>query len=304
MVFDFKELRISITNRCNLNCLYCKKEGIPESNYEMTKEEILELIYQVKKFKVKKVKFSGGEPLIRKDLVEIIESIPKGIVKSISTNGILLNEGLIKKLYDAGLDEVVISLDSLKKIPYNIKCESEKIEKVIKVLKEYDFRDIRLDVVLSLYNIDQIKDFIEFANSNEIHLRFLEIQTFNDPELKKLRVDLNKVEEEIKKYSVKEYFNKSRLLKVFKTSSDICILLTYSLCDHEACGCCVYGRGHVRVTPDGKLLPCLMESYTIDILEKIRRKESIDEEIKLCIEFMERKANREVDFSYIFNNFH
>ena len=304
MVFDFKELRISITNRCNLNCLYCKKEGIPESNYEMTKEEILELIYQAKKFKVKKVKFSGGEPLIRKDLVEIIESIPKGMVKSISTNGILLNEGLIKKLYDAGLDEVVISLDSLKKIPYNVKCESEKIEKVIKVLKEYDFRDIRLDVVLSLYNIDQIKDFIEFANSNEIHLRFLEIQTFNDPELKKLRVDLNKVEEEIKKYSVKEYFNKSRLLKVFKTSSDICILLTYSLCDHEACGCCVYGRGHVRVTPDGKLLPCLMESYTIDILEKIRRKESIDEEIKLCIEFMERKANREVDFSYIFNNFH
>jgi cyclic pyranopterin phosphate synthase len=54
MVFDFKELRISITNRCNLNCLYCKKEGIPESSYEMTKEEILELINQARKFRVKK----------------------------------------------------------------------------------------------------------------------------------------------------------------------------------------------------------------------------------------------------------
>jgi cyclic pyranopterin phosphate synthase len=304
MVFDFKELRISITNRCNLNCLYCKKEGVPESSYEMTKEEILELIDQTKKFKVKKVKFTGGEPLIRKDLVEIIENIPKGIVKSISTNGLLLNEELIKKFYDAGLDEVVISLDSFKKVPYNIKYESKKIERIIKNLKEYDFRDIRLDTVLLPYNSDQIKDFIEFASSYEIHLRFLEIQTFNDPELKKLRVDLNKVEEEIRKYTIKEYFNKSRLLKIFKTPNDICILLTYSLCDHEACGCCVYGRGHVRVTPDGKLLPCLMDSYTIDILEKIRRKESIDEEIKLCIEFMEKKAKKEIDFSYIFNIFH
>jgi cyclic pyranopterin phosphate synthase len=98
MVFNFKELRISITNRCNLNCLYCKKEGIPESSYEMTKEEILELINQARKFRVKKVKFTGGEPLIRKDLAEIIENIPKGIVKSISTNGLLLNEDLIKKL--------------------------------------------------------------------------------------------------------------------------------------------------------------------------------------------------------------
>jgi cyclic pyranopterin phosphate synthase len=272
----------------------------------MTKEEILELIEQAKKFKVKKVKFTGGEPLIRKDLVEIIENIPKGIVKSISTNGLLLNEYLIKKLYDVGLDEVVISLDSLKKPPYNIKCESEKIEKVIKTLKEYRFRDTRFDTVILPYNTttDQIKDLIEFGNSYGIHLRFLEIQTFNDPELKKLRVDLKRVEEEIRKYSVKEYFNKSRLLKVFKTQNDICILLTYSLCDHEACGCCVYGRGHVRVSPDGKLLPCLMEPYTIDILEKIRKKESIDEEIKLCIEFMERKANKEIDFSYIFNIFH
>ena len=59
MFFDFKELRISI-NKCNLNCLYCKKEGIPEAGYEMLKEEILELIYRAKKFKVKKVKFTVG----------------------------------------------------------------------------------------------------------------------------------------------------------------------------------------------------------------------------------------------------
>jgi molybdenum cofactor biosynthesis enzyme MoaA len=60
-------------------------------------------------------------------------------------------------------------------------------------LKEYSFRDIRLDTVLLPYNIDQIKKLIEFGNSYEVHLRFLEIQTFNDPELKKLRVDLKKL---------------------------------------------------------------------------------------------------------------
>ena len=60
-------------------------------------------------------------------------------------------------------------------------------------MKGYSFRDVRLDTVLLPYNIDQIKKLIEFGNSYEVHLRFLEIQTFNDPELKKLRVDLKKL---------------------------------------------------------------------------------------------------------------
>ena len=87
-------LRISITNRCNVDCIYCHHDGMLESSSEMTPDEIYEICRIAKKLGVEKIRLSGGEPLIRPDIVEIVEKINSLDFKDISmtTNGVLLEK--------------------------------------------------------------------------------------------------------------------------------------------------------------------------------------------------------------------
>ena len=107
-------LRISITNRCNIKCLYCHHDGMLPSNEEMTPYEIIKIAEISKKLGVKKIRISGGEPLVRKDIIEIIEGINNIGFKdiSITTNGNYL-EKYAKDLKEAGLNRVNVSLDTL-----------------------------------------------------------------------------------------------------------------------------------------------------------------------------------------------
>jgi len=110
-------LRISITDRCNLSCMYCHNEGADccacgPLGHEMSPELICGIIREAAKFGVRKVKFSGGEPLFRKDFEEILACLPPLKEVSATTNGILL-EKRAKALKASGLDRVNVSLDSL-----------------------------------------------------------------------------------------------------------------------------------------------------------------------------------------------
>ena len=112
-------LRITITNRCNENCIYCHHDGMVSSKDEMTPDEIYTICKIAKKLGVKKIRLSGGDPLIRKDIVEIVEKIASLDFKDISltTNGVLL-EKYAQGLKDAGLDRVNVSLDTLNRDTY------------------------------------------------------------------------------------------------------------------------------------------------------------------------------------------
>ena len=107
-------LRISITNRCNVDCIYCHHDGMLESSDEMTPDEIYQVCRIAKSLGVEKIRLSGGEPLVRRDIVEIVEKINTLGFKdlSITTNGIYL-EKYAQALKDAGLDRVNVSLDTL-----------------------------------------------------------------------------------------------------------------------------------------------------------------------------------------------
>ena len=112
-------LRITITNRCNENCIYCHHDGMVSSKDEMTPDEIYRICKIAKKLGVKKIRLSGGDPLVRKDIVEIVEKIGSLNFKDISltSNGVLL-EKYAKDLKEAGLNRVNISLDSLNRDTY------------------------------------------------------------------------------------------------------------------------------------------------------------------------------------------
>ena len=107
-------LRISITNRCNVKCFYCHHDGIVPQDYEMTPEEIERIVTVAKELGIEKIRLSGGEPLVRDDIVDMVSRIANVGFRDISltTNGILL-EKYAEKLHDAGLTRVNVSFDTL-----------------------------------------------------------------------------------------------------------------------------------------------------------------------------------------------
>ena len=112
-------LRISITNRCNVNCFYCHHDGIVPENYEMTSNEMQRIVKVAKEIGIEKIRLSGGEPLIREDIIDIVTKISSVGFRDISltTNGVLLGK-YAKALYDAGLTRVNVSFDTLNPDTY------------------------------------------------------------------------------------------------------------------------------------------------------------------------------------------
>ena len=91
-------LRISLTPRCNLSCIYCHAEGEKNPENEMDADEVIEVMRVGAKFGIRSVKFTGGEPLLRSDLVRIVQAVPEGMESSLTTNGTLLADVAVRCL--------------------------------------------------------------------------------------------------------------------------------------------------------------------------------------------------------------
>ena len=176
-------LRISVTDRCNLRCVYCMPEsGISLLNHNevISYEDILRLTGILSKHGVNKIRITGGEPLVRKGLPCLIENMSriKGIEDiSMTTNGILL-EKYASELYNAGLKRINISLDSLKEERFCRITRTGSLKDVlagIKLAKKTGFNPVKINTVLIRgINDDEIIDFVNFAKEFELNLRFIE----------------------------------------------------------------------------------------------------------------------------------
>ena len=173
-------LRISITNRCNVDCIYCHHDGMLESSSEMTPDEIYEICRIAKKLGVEKIRLSGGEPLVRPDIVEIVEKINSLDFKdiSITTNGIFL-EKYAQGLVDAGLDRVNVSLDTLDEETYQMIVGKNVLQRVkdgIVKSCEVGMYPVKINmVVMNNINNDEIMDMFEFTKENGVILQLIEI---------------------------------------------------------------------------------------------------------------------------------
>ena len=176
-------LRISLTDRCNLRCRYCMpKEGIAYFPKEslLSTEEIKRLIEVFQSLGVNKIRLTGGEPLLRSDIADILAHIYSvGISDvSITTNGILLKEKL-GGLLEAGLTRINISLDTFRHEKFERITGADAYEKVITGLfaaMESGLSPVKINmVVMRGWNTDEIPDFVEFARIYPIEVRFLEL---------------------------------------------------------------------------------------------------------------------------------
>jgi cyclic pyranopterin phosphate synthase len=178
-----RNLRLSVTDRCNLRCQYCMPEEeyiwLPRQDL-LTFEEIRELVDMFSELGIEKVRLTGGEPLLRKDLptlVSMLADSPRITDLAMTTNGILLPEQA-RALYDAGLHRVTISLDTLRPERFKRLTRRDAHAKVlngIQAAKQVGFTGLKLDtVVIRGTNEDEIVDLIEYGKRVEAEVRFIE----------------------------------------------------------------------------------------------------------------------------------
>jgi GTP 3',8-cyclase len=281
-------LRISITQRCNSRCAYCHKEGeVQRANRSaelMSVEEIVRIAKVAVNLGITRIKLTGGEPLMRQDLPEIVAGISaiEGLRDlSITTNGLLFGGGMAKHLRDCGLKRVNISLPSINPETYR-KLTGGKLEDALAGVKaaiEAGFCPVKLNmVVLKDVNVDDIPDLIGFAGRNGVVLQLIELDPVNvgDKYYSRHHRSLDEQEATLKAQATRieqrPYMHNRRIYHLPNATIEV----VHPIENTDFCMHCT----RMRVTSDGKLKPCLMRNNNLtDVLTPIRQGDS-DEEIK------------------------
>ncbi|MBC7086330.1 MAG: GTP 3',8-cyclase MoaA [Methanomethylovorans sp.] len=258
-----KSLRISITDRCNLNCIYCHNEGSKCSSGEMSVETISNIVHIAADFGVNSLKITGGEPLLRGDLEEMLASFPPLKDVSLTTNGVLLRDRA-HSLKAAGLNRVNISLDSLNEENYRRITKSgngifRKVINGIYAAVDVGLTPVKINMVLLKdVNECEIEDMLSFTRQfhGKVILQLIQLMDFKDSS--RYDVDINKIERELE---FKAEFVKLRELHKRKKYyiNGVEVELVRPVDNTEFCANC----NRLRVTADGKLRPCLLVSNNL-----------------------------------------
>lgn len=293
-------LRMSVTELCNLRCKYCMpKKGIPKCSHNniLRIEELLEIAKSFVNMGIDKIRITGGEPLVRKGILNLIRGISEmDKVKDLAmtTNGIYLKE-YAKQLKEAGLNRVNISLDTMNKEKFKYITNGGDINKVLEGIEEakkVGLTPIKLNVVLiKNFNEDEIKDFINLTKDNEIDVRFIELMPIgelkywalnrylsNDIVLEKNK-ELIKIESEDKSSPAKYY-------KLPNAKGRVGIINPISC---KFCKDC----NRLRLTADGKIKTCLHSDDEVDIGKILRSGENIEKEIIKIVKSKPKEHNLE-----------
>lgn len=277
-------MRVAVTDRCNLRCVYCMPEkGIEQLPAEeiLSFEEMLRVISCASRLGITKIRITGGEPLVRRDLSDFIRKIKLLSIEEVSmtTNGTLLAEHL-DELAAAGLDRVNISLDTLDKEKYKKITRGGDLDKVFKGINlaiSKGLNPIKLNVVVSKeFNLSEIVDFIRFGEQMNLDVRFIELMPIGEARAFS-RVSNDEVLQIAKQYTdLKPYggVKGSGPAVYYKTSSGKGSLGFISPLSHGFCSNC----NRIRLTPEGYLKLCLHWHSGVD-LKKILRSSAGDMEL-------------------------
>lgn len=273
-------LRISLTDNCNFRCFYC----MPEEDYDFTpasklmqEDEVLSLAKTFVDQGVKKIRLTGGEPLVRKDAANIILALGKLPVELvITTNGTRIAE-MLPILLEAGVKTINISLDTLQPEKFFMITRRDVFHQVrsnIELLLQHKI-NVKINmVVMSGLNDGEIKDFIDWTRFNPIQIRFIEFMPFSGN-----RWTSNKMfsMEQILASIEKDFV----VLPIISASNDTA--KGFMIPGHEGsfaiistmtspfCSTC----NRMRLTADGKLKNCLFSDHETDLLSALRNKEEV-----------------------------
>lgn len=284
-------LRISLTERCNLRCFYCMpEEGVKlrdKANF-MTTEETIAIAKTFVGLGIKKIRLTGGEPLIKRDVEHLLRELGEFPVElAITTNAVLVDK-YIDLFREVGIKSVNVSLDSLVEDSFNKISKRnyfKRIKSNIDLLIEQNFNVKVNAVIIKGVNEHEIPDFIKWTQHKNVHVRFIEFMPF----------DGNQWEWD-KKVSFKQIlqiteseFGENGFLKIEDKKNDtarnfrlingkgtfgIISSITNPFCD--TCN-------RIRLTADGKIKNCLFSESEIDLLTAYRKNKNIETLIRESI---------------------
>lgn len=286
---DINYMRISITDRCNLRCRYCMpEEGIDKTIHGniISFENMARLVKVATTVGIRKIRLTGGEPLVRKNVTGLISYI--GDIETIddialTTNGVLFAD-MANDLKTAGLDRVNISLDTLQddKFKYITRVgELREVKKAIYKALELGLNPVKINtVVIKGFNDDEISSFADLAYSYPLHIRFIEFMPIGD--LLYWKNDRLITVAEIKAVIEKKYHLRPARIskgngpaKYFNFEGGEGSVGFISPMSNHFCSEC----NRIRMTAEGKLRGCLYDKREIDLQEAINNGAS-DEELK------------------------
>lgn len=288
---DHAYLRISLIERCNLRCSYCMpEEGVQLSpkSHLMTYEEIYDIAKTFVKHGVTKIRLTGGEPLIRKDIPIILEKLATLPVElSITSNAVIVDK-FIDILKASGIKSINVSLDSLDKEKFKHITRRDQFEKVynnILLLVKEGFKVKVNAVLMKDFNDNEIIDFINFTKDLPVSVRFIEFMPFDGN-----KWDMSKM---VSYAEVMEYVNasfseaqierlqdapndtsKNYKIKDYKGSFAIISSVSNPFCD--SCN-------RLRLTANGQLKNCLFSSGESDLLTTLRAGKPIEPIIQKAV---------------------
>ncbi len=287
-----KKLRISVTDKCNMRCGYCMPKDNTkwfDTNEVLSFEEIIRLSSIFANLGVEKIRITGGEPLVRPSIEDLIRSIAKiNDIRSIglTTNGLLFLEK-VKALKSSGLDSVNISLDSFKENRFKMMTGVNGLDKVISSIQKA--KDVGLDVKINTvvvrgWNDDEVVEFANFARRTGITVRFIEFMPLDGTGIWRSdrvfskREMIEKIETDIGKVIPASEQEMSTPAKHYSFSDGMGTVGFIPSVTEPFCSQC----DRIRLTSDGRFLTCLFENPGYDI-KSFLRKGTSDEELSHCL---------------------
>ena len=286
-----RKLRISITDRCNMRCVYC----MPRNNTEWFEEdnvlsydEILRLTTVFAGLGIKKIRVTGGEPTVRPKIENLISSLSKvnGIESiSMTTNGLLLYDKA-RQLKENGLGSVNISLDTFRADRFKSMSGIDGLKKVLASIRAADDAGLKIKintVVVRGWNDDEVADFARFARFTGLTVRFIEFMPLDgagiwEPDLVfSKREMIERINKNVKELvPLQNEISEPAILYSFvdgKGSVGFIPSMTEPFCQH---------CDRIRITSEGRFLTCLFEKAGYDLKSLLRNTRS-DDDIRRCI---------------------
>lgn len=273
-------LRISLTDNCNFRCFYC----MPEEEYEFTPASRLMQAHEIEAIAkiyvglgVKKIRLTGGEPLVRKDAAEIILALSKlPVTLTMTTNGARLHE-FLPVLKQAGVTSLNVSLDTLQADKFQLITRRDQFKQVydnIHLLLRNDIRAKVNVVAMKDFNDREINDFVRWTKDTPVHVRFIEFMPFQGNKWTSNKVltwqqILQIVGSEYSFLPLKDELNETA--KKYIVPGHAGTFAVISTMSAPFCGTC----NRMRLTADGKMKNCLFSKEETDLLTAFRNGQDI-----------------------------
>src|SRR5437588_4077715 len=297
------DLRVSITDRCNYKCVYCRTGNEGALYADLPLDDYLRMVRVLVSLGVEKIRITGGEPLLRHGVVDFVRDVAKlrtlddkPLDVAITTNGHLLPE-MAAPLKNAGLSRITVSMDAV---------DAEKFARITRVQNGYEnvlagiraARRVGLDpvkvncVLLRGFNEDQVVPFGKFARQENVVLRFIEFMPLEEDRVwtPDVVVPLEEILERMAEYRplVEIAHGRSETARRYRFDDGVGEIGIIAPVSHPFCGHC----SRVRLTSDGKIRTCLFSVWDHDLAGLMHRGASDSELVEFIRGVIQRKEER------------